>query len=563
LIDPKTGEKIEETAERPAQNADGSYSQVAAKTTFKDYFESQPETFQREWLGEKRFELWKSGKLKFEDLAKPATTYRATPADLTPPTEKPKETAASDDNTNNGFALHPIDYKMLPPIDFFGLRKASDKSAALAARRDAVDELNADDAEKRALDLVSPFFDLCLASTDEGYAANLGDAVDAVGGKDAAARLLAQDCLLEAVENLDAWKGPEWLKFGASTKTTFLRAAARNVRNEGHVLNVLRFGAQKKLARPTLCVPPVAELSKTLDEIDIVHAGKVAQLLEKYNGDDSADGYVIEKTALDIKRRDDYLNACFPYDYRRLPLRAALRLKTPSALSGNGKTLDVFDVGNIKDALDFIGRVADNLGVDASAFNDVAFHDELANRAFFAPCDYRKENPLEANILAQYGLKKNVAKRSVVLQDGNGESVAHEFGHVLDDVVSGLGNSVYSYFEKITTLEDGKTRTTLDNIYDPIKYPDCAGEWYRPVAPHIAAEQNGLKYKVDESNYALKEYYGDSTELTSMFFQRLYEDIVTYRNGDNKERRRHFHAMLELFRDNATKRGIPYATLHR
>jgi len=101
LIDPETGEKIEETAERPAQNADGSYSQVAAKTTFKDYFESQPETFQREWLGEKRFELWKSGKLKFEDLAKPATTYRATPADLTPPTEKPKETAASDDKPSN------------------------------------------------------------------------------------------------------------------------------------------------------------------------------------------------------------------------------------------------------------------------------------------------------------------------------------------------------------------------------------------------------------------------------------------------------------------------------
>ena len=107
LIDPETGEKIEETARRSAQNADGTYSQVAAKTTFKDYFESQPETFQRAWLGEKRFELWKSGQLKFEDLAKPATTYRATPADLTPPTEKPKETAASDDKQSNAFATVP------------------------------------------------------------------------------------------------------------------------------------------------------------------------------------------------------------------------------------------------------------------------------------------------------------------------------------------------------------------------------------------------------------------------------------------------------------------------
>ena len=114
LVDPETGEKIEETAERPAQNADGSYSQVAAKTTFKDYFESQPETFQREWLGEKRFELWKSGKLKFEDLAKPATSYRATPADLTPPTEKPKETAASDDKTDKTPATPPANEPLAP-----------------------------------------------------------------------------------------------------------------------------------------------------------------------------------------------------------------------------------------------------------------------------------------------------------------------------------------------------------------------------------------------------------------------------------------------------------------
>ena len=114
LIDPETGEKIEETAERPAQNADGTYSQVAAKTTFKDYFESQPETFQREWLGEKRFELWKSGQLKFEDLAKPATTYRATTADLTSPTEKPKETAASDDKSDKAPATPPANEPLAP-----------------------------------------------------------------------------------------------------------------------------------------------------------------------------------------------------------------------------------------------------------------------------------------------------------------------------------------------------------------------------------------------------------------------------------------------------------------
>ncbi|MBQ6827237.1 MAG: hypothetical protein IJO46_04410, partial [Thermoguttaceae bacterium] len=151
LIDPKTGEKIEETAERPAQNADGSYSQVAAKTTFKDYFESQPETFQREWLGEKRFELWKSGKLKFEDLAKPATTYRATPAALTPPTKKQKETAASDDKPDN--AQEPkIDRSTLP--DFDGSPKQNAWAADL--REKELDEWEAVALSERVKKAVEP-----------------------------------------------------------------------------------------------------------------------------------------------------------------------------------------------------------------------------------------------------------------------------------------------------------------------------------------------------------------------------------------------------------------------
>ncbi len=121
---------------------------IAAKTAFKDYFESQPETFQREWLGEKRFELWKSGKLKFEDLAKPATTYRATTADLTSPTEKPKENAASDDKTGNAPALPPLS----------GLPQDVEK--ATLARQRAVDA----STEKRAVESAQNAFDELRAS---------------------------------------------------------------------------------------------------------------------------------------------------------------------------------------------------------------------------------------------------------------------------------------------------------------------------------------------------------------------------------------------------------------
>ncbi len=52
-----------------------SWNHVPASTTFKDYLESQPEDFQRSWLGEKRFELYKEGKLKFENLVNPDSGY--------------------------------------------------------------------------------------------------------------------------------------------------------------------------------------------------------------------------------------------------------------------------------------------------------------------------------------------------------------------------------------------------------------------------------------------------------------------------------------------------------
>ena len=162
LIDPETGEKIEETAERPAQNADGTYSQVAAKTTFKDYFESQPETFQREWLGEKRFELWKSGQLKFEDLAKPATTYRATLPELpqtpgngpiSPPNASETPSTANDPPQAETSPQTPkIDRSTLP--DFDGSPKQNAWAADL--REKELDEWEAVALSERVKKAVEP-----------------------------------------------------------------------------------------------------------------------------------------------------------------------------------------------------------------------------------------------------------------------------------------------------------------------------------------------------------------------------------------------------------------------
>ena len=51
------------------------YSQVKGNTSFKDYFESQPESFKRSWLGPKRYELYKEGKYEPLKPSNPDTGY--------------------------------------------------------------------------------------------------------------------------------------------------------------------------------------------------------------------------------------------------------------------------------------------------------------------------------------------------------------------------------------------------------------------------------------------------------------------------------------------------------
>lgn len=123
---------------------------MSPSTTFAEYFERQDDAFKRSWLGAKRYEAYRNG-AKFGDLAKPATTYRATPADLTPPTEKPKETAASDDKTSNA-QTPKIDRSTLPDFD------GSSKQNAWAAeiREKELDEWEAVALSERVKRSVEP-----------------------------------------------------------------------------------------------------------------------------------------------------------------------------------------------------------------------------------------------------------------------------------------------------------------------------------------------------------------------------------------------------------------------
>jgi SPP1 gp7 family putative phage head morphogenesis protein len=58
------------------------FSQVKGDVSFKDYFEGQPESFKRSWLGPKRYELYKEGKYNPMSLGNPDTGYRVPVEDL-------------------------------------------------------------------------------------------------------------------------------------------------------------------------------------------------------------------------------------------------------------------------------------------------------------------------------------------------------------------------------------------------------------------------------------------------------------------------------------------------
>jgi hypothetical protein len=66
---------------------------------FQDYLRTRDEKFQRQWLGDKRYEMWKNGELTLEQIIKPDNGYRKSIKDLEDlagkktPLEKTAETA--------------------------------------------------------------------------------------------------------------------------------------------------------------------------------------------------------------------------------------------------------------------------------------------------------------------------------------------------------------------------------------------------------------------------------------------------------------------------------------
>ena len=81
----KAQKDYEEQTGRPA------FRKVSGATTFQEYFQRQPDSFKRAWLGEKRYELYKSGKLTEKSIFKPDLTYQVSGESFRSDTLKPEQ----------------------------------------------------------------------------------------------------------------------------------------------------------------------------------------------------------------------------------------------------------------------------------------------------------------------------------------------------------------------------------------------------------------------------------------------------------------------------------------
>lgn len=73
------------------ETGESAFVQLRGNATFEDYLKTRDEKFQREWLGPKRYELWKDGKLKLDQMVSPDGRYRRTLEDLKKESEKKKQ----------------------------------------------------------------------------------------------------------------------------------------------------------------------------------------------------------------------------------------------------------------------------------------------------------------------------------------------------------------------------------------------------------------------------------------------------------------------------------------
>lgn len=184
----------------------------------------------------------------------------------------------------------------------------------------------------------------------------------------------------------------------------------------------------------------------------------------------------------------------------------------------------------VRAALDYVGRIYDNLGLDAGTYFDrLRFVDSIYGQGHY---DYQRK---EVGISLPIFQKRDETPCQQLF-----EVIVHEFGHATDYNTRGAKELVQELLKGITTDENGNPTPTFHDI-------STNGTYHLPTINVPRA-------------YALKEYPGGTTEMTSVFFEKLASKPVALMYDDDEIRfdtvlapqpgsREYTFRMLEVLRE--------------
>lgn len=395
----KAQKDFEERTGKPA------YRQVSPSTTFAEYFERQDDAFKRSWLGAKRYEAYRNG-ATFGDLVKPAATYRATTAELSPtPAQTPE--------------------LVLPRLEGTPRQISWAEDLRRRAVRDLTEELTTETA-RDYLRLWRNWSSRRDGKRFRDALPELEKAIAEVGGDDAAAQILGRETLLKACEYVEAWDDSrDWIDLKTEQKVGLNAYAAQKIA-----------GTPKEAA---------AILRRYADEAKAVEGPLTREKLEA----------LIEEG---FKDRRDGFDKIFPLDDSNSENRVKMRQKYPTkagkiraSKETNAPLLSSDAEKSLKTGLDFVGRALDNIA--GEGFKNRGFW----KTHFRAYCERTGRYCSDGSIILRDNHQNTI-----------GENVAHEFAHALERNAPGLLSRLQALYVDLTTEESGeRTPLTCENPAAP------------------------------------------------------------------------------------------------
>ena len=546
-LSPTTRDKYHYDARKAYTERTGKppYRQVSGATNFRDYFEKQPESFKKTWLGETRYQLYTEGKLKINSLVKSDTGHVVSVEALksqygetkqSPPIQTPAEQFDPE-------KVKPTSSKPKEPTDpsQAGIEKEIAKTAKLKEelakkkqetadakkRRDEAEQKLAEtkkilaETNEKIVQIESPKAQIedlkakIKAEEDkvkaidkkikaEEKAKEAGKTkkakpkaaekaeqrvaeAEAARQDDEAARKEAEQRTAEAEKKQNISNNHEQ-KVYVNEKTQYNNDNASRIPTAAESSEKLKkiapaFDAERKLIWDE-CLQKSEAIDREIEEIGYSDLKKRKELVKRR--EELSKEHVQKRHEIDDRERLAAFDIIFPNDHEDSPNRTALRNKKIDL----GKDSTPEHDRHVREGLDLFGRMVDNLGLDIT--------DKLDELTIAGGGKFR-------NVTACFEIDTNTVRTGTGDAATTRSTTIHELFHWLEEKAHPEVKEAFNeYYRQITTDEKGK-QSKLKKLNRSKNSP-----LIRKASIKVSNE------------YALREYETGNHELLQVFVEDLY-----------------------------------------